>query len=409
MPASSFRLLFRCLSLVAVFACLGAHTLLAQDSLLSKSDIVSLDFKILADKKNKLSSKDPSLMPAYDQLLGDADKLLSYQPVSVMDKTGLPPSGDKHDYMSIAPYFWPDPSKPDGLPYINKDGQVNPEVRQYQDKQNMPKLCENVYMLSLAYYFSHDEKYARHATLLLHTWFLDPATKMNPNLNFAQAVKGVTPGRSFGLIDSRFLIWAIDAIDLLQPSASWTAKDQTEIKKWFADFLGWLQTNKNGIEEMNARNNHGVWYDAQCLAMALFLDSTALADKIVMRAAQRLDKQMDSTGLFPQELTRTTSLHYSVFILNAFYVVAQLSERTHTDLWTFQTTSGKSLQKATTAILPYLTKQKDWTGPQIHPFNFPDAVPLLLRAQTHYGCSSCPDTIKSIEGSQNDGSLYHLL
>jgi hypothetical protein len=396
-----------CLNMLSL--CLLANTLFAQDSLLSKSDIVSLDFKILADKKTKLASKDPSLLPAYEQLLTDADKLLSYKPVSVMDKTGLPPGGDKHDYMSIAPYFWPDPAKPDGLPYINKDGQVNPEVRQYQDKQNLPKLCENVYTLSLAYYYSRDEKYARHAALLLHTWFLDPATRMNPNLNFAQAVKGVTPGRAAGLIDSRFLIWVIDAIDLLRPSGSWTAQDQTEIKKWFAGFLGWLQTNKIGIDEMNAKNNHGVWYDAQCLSMALFLDSTALANEIVLRAADRLDKQMDSTGLFPQELTRTTSLHYSVFILNAFYVVAQLSEQTHTNLWALQTTSGKSLQKATTAILPYLTKQKDWTGPQIHPFNFLDAVPLLLRAHTQYGCSSCPDAIKAIVGAGNDKLIFNLL
>jgi hypothetical protein len=414
MPASSFRLYhprqhpadstrpFRHICLVVVFTCLLGNTLFAQDSLLSKSDIVSLDFNILAVKKQKLASKDPALMPAYNQLLSNADKLLSYQPVSVMDKNGTPPSGNKHDYMSIAPYFWPDPSKPDGLPYVNKDGQVNPEVRQYQDKQNLPKLCENVYTLSLAYYYSRDEKYARHASKLLQVWFLDPATKMNPNLNYGQAVKGVTPGRAAGLIDSRFLIWAIDAIDLLQHSTSWTAQNQKEIKNWFAAFLGWLQTNKIGIDEMNAKNNHGVWYDAQCLSMALFLDSSALADKIVLRAADRLDKQMDSTGLFPQELTRTTSLHYSVFILNAFYVVAQLCEQTHTNLW-------QSLQKPTTAILPYLTKQKDWTGPQIHPFNFLDAVPLLLRAQTHYGCTSCPAAIQAITGPQSDHLLFILL
>jgi len=395
------------LSILAL--CLLGNTLFAQDSLLSKSDIVKLDFSILTAKRNKLASKDTALVPAYDQLLSDADKLLSFQPVSVMDKTGIPPSGDKHDYMSIAPYFWPDPSKPDGLPYINKDGQVNPEVRQYQDKQNWPKLCENVYMLALAYYFSHDEKYARHASKLLQVWFLDPATKMNPNLNYAQAVKGVTPGRAAGLIDSRFLIWAIDAIDLLQNSTSWTAQNQKEIKNWFATFLGWLQTNTIGIDELNAKNNHGVWYDAQCLSMALFLDSTALADKIVTRAADRLDKQMDSTGLFPLELTRTTSLHYSVFILNAFYVVAQLSDQTHTNLWTVKTASGKSLQKASEAILPYITNKKEWPGPQIHPFNFQDAVPLLLRAQTHYGCSSCPPAIKTIDGTQYKILLFNLL
>jgi Alginate lyase len=408
MQTSSYRPSLRSICLIALIGCLFANTLSAQDSLLSKSDIVKLDFNILTAKKTRIQSKDPSLLPAYQRLLTDADRLLSYGPVSVMDKTGMPPSGSRHDYMSIAPYFWPDPSKPDGLPYINKDGQVNPEVRQFQDKQNFPKLCGNVYTLSLAYFFSHDEKYARHASKLLQVWFLDSATKMNPNLNYGQAVKGVTPGRAAGLIDSRFIIWALDAVDLLQHSTSWTTRNQADMKKWCAGFLGWLQTNKIGIDEMNADNNHGVWYDAQCLAMAVFIDSTALADKIVLRTADRLDKQMDSTGLFPRELTRTTSLHYSVFILNAFYIVAQLSERTHTDLWTFQTASGKSLQKATTAILPYLLKEKEWTGPQIHPFGFPDAVPLLLRSMTHYSCLSCGSAIGNIEGSQND-QIVNLL
>src|SRR6185312_3200672 len=183
-----------------------------QDSLLSKSDIIKLDFNTLAEKKNRLREKDPALIPAYRQLLQDADKLLDQAPLSVMQKTAIPPSGDKHDYMSIAPYFWPDPSKSDGLPYINKDGVVNPEVRKYTDKVNLPVVCENIYLLSLAYYYSNNEKYAKRASRLTEVWFLDPATRMNPNLNFGQAVKGVTDGRAAGLIDSRFFIWAIDGI-----------------------------------------------------------------------------------------------------------------------------------------------------------------------------------------------------
>jgi hypothetical protein len=399
----------RKICLAMLFLCPCANTLLAQDSLLSKSDIVKLDFNILASKKTRLQSKDPALWPAYDQLLRDADKLLSYGPVSVMDKTGMPPSGNRHDYMSIAPYFWPDPSKPNGLPYINRDGQVNPEVRQYQDKQNLPKLCENIYLLSLAWYFSNDEKYVRHASRLLQVWFLDSATKMNPNLNYGQAVKGVTEGRAAGMIDSRFFIWAIDAIHLLQPSKYWTRQDQTGMKNWFAAFLNWMQTNKIGIDEKNATNNHGVWYDAQSLSMALFIDSLPLANSIVARAAERLDRQSDSTGLFPLELRPTTSLHYSVFILNAFYIVAQLSEQTSTNLWTWVTPSGKSLKKSFDAILPFIDKEKTWTGPQITPFGFQDAVPLLLRASTKFNCSSCPEAIQNIEGGENERLLYHLL
>jgi hypothetical protein len=389
--------------------CLVAVGAMAQDSLLSKSDIIKLDFSTLADKKARVRSKDPVLMPAYEQLLQDADKLLDYAPVSVMQKNGMPPSGDKHDYMSIAPYFWPDPSKPNGLPYINKDGVVNPEVRQYTDKTNLPVVCNNIYLLSLAYYFSNDEKYARHASKLAEVWFLDTATRMNPNLNYGQAVKGVTEGRAAGLIDSRFFIWAIDGIRLLQTSRYWTARDQASMKQWFSAFLGWMQTSRIGQQEMNATNNHGVWYDAQSLAMALFADSVELAGKIVQRAADRLDRQMDTSGLFPLELTRTTSLHYSVFILNAFIVVAELSQQTSTNLWTLETPSGKSLKKALQVILPFTTRGKPWPWPQIHEFNFYNAVPLLVTDISKFHCLSCTEALKNIEGKNYERSLFMLL
>jgi hypothetical protein len=397
------------LYLTACLFCCQIATTLAQDSLLSKSDIIKLDFKTLAGKRNKVRSKDPALMPAYEELLQYADKLLDYAPVSVMQKAAFPPSGDKHDYMSIAPYFWPDSSKPNGLPYINRDGVVNPEVRQYTDKLNMPIVCENIYLLSLAYYFSNEEKYAKHASKLAEVWFLDSATRMNPNLNYGQAVKGVVDGRAEGLIDSRFFIWAIDGIRLLQTSKYWTAGNQTLLKQWFSSFLTWMQTSKIGQKEMNARNNHGVWYDAQDLAMALFVDSLNLANKIVLRAAGRLDQQMDTSGLFALELTRTTSLHYSVFILNAFIVVAQLSEQTRTNLWTTETASGKSLKKAVQTILPYITGEKPWRWPQIHGFNYYNAVPILVADMSRFQCSSCTEALKNIEGKNYVRSLFILL
>jgi hypothetical protein len=380
---------------------------LAQENMLSKSDMVTLDFHILAGKKQQLRSGDKALTPAYRQLLSDADKLLSFKPVSVMDKTDVPPSGDKHDYMSIAPYFWPDSSKPGGLPYVNRDGLVNPEVRKYTDKTNLPALSYDVYLLSLAYYYSGDEKYARHAATLIQVWFLDTATKMNPNLNYGQAVKGVTEGRSYGLIDSRFFIYIIDGIRLLQPSPAWGAARQTGMKAWFAQFLDWMQTNELGVDEMNAKNNHGVWYDAQRLSMALFLDSTDLANRIVARAASRLDEESDNRGFFPLELARTTSLHYSVFILHAFFIIAQLSEETKVHLWTLTTPTGKSLRKSFEAILPYLDKTQQWTGPQITQFNFNNAVPVLWRGITHYDCRVCLSAVRAVDSS--DASLINLL
>ncbi len=391
------------------FICLVSQCLMAQIKL-SKSDIVKLDFKTIAQKKKRIQAKDPELYPAYLQLLKDADKLLNYLPVSVMGKTDIPPSGDKHDYMSLAPYWWPNPATSNGLPYIRKDGEINPEVKNYPDKEHMPVLCEHINLLALAYYFSQDEKYAKHASKLIQVWFLDPATKMNPNLKYGQAVKGVVEGRAEGLIDTRQFIFVIDGIDLIKTSKYWTSQNQKEMKAWFSAFLNWLQTSDIGKDEMNAQNNHGVWYDAQALAIALYVDSTELANKIVQRTANRLDMQQDAKGFFPLELARTTSFHYSVFILNAFNVIAQLSEKTSINLWQLKTSSGKSLSQAFDALMPFLTKKKIWDGgQQIRPFSFPDGYPILLSARTKYHCEPCFDFIKSDAKQQYKTLLLNLL
>ena len=135
--------------------------------------VIALNIETLSNNKKKIAAKDPLILPAFKQLLKEADKALQFGPVSVMEKKHTPPSGDKHDYMSLAPYYWPDPTKPDGLPYIRKDGQTNPEVKEYKDKEYQPQLCTDVQTLALAYYFSGEKVYAQHAAKLLRVWFLD--------------------------------------------------------------------------------------------------------------------------------------------------------------------------------------------------------------------------------------------
>jgi hypothetical protein len=363
---------------------------------LSKTDMIKWNFKALNTKKNIDLENDKSLKTAYLQLLHDADSLLGYKPVSVMQKTDIPPSGDKHDYMSLAPYWWPDPAKPNGLPYIRKDGEVNPEVKNYPDKEQMPKLCENVNTLALAYYYSGNERFAKHASNLMRVWFLDKETRMNPNLNFGQAVKGVTEGRAEGLIDTRQFIYALDAVKILKGSVHWTKEDERGLQTWMTKFLNWLYTSKIGIDEMNAKNNHAVWFDAQALAIAIYVDSIDLAKKIIAVSKSRLDKQMDANGLFPLELERTTSLHYSVFILNAFNVVAELADQIGIEYFNSKTSSGKSLQSAFDSLMPYLLKQKNWTYQQIRPFAYTDAFPLILTAERRYGYKGAMDNLAKI-------------
>jgi hypothetical protein len=378
-------------------------------SLAQKQVIFSTSSTALQANKKKVDSKDADILPAYKQLLKDADKALDYQLHSVMEKKNNPPSGNKHDYMSLAPYFWPDPSKPDGLPYIRKDGQTNPEVHDYLDKEYMPKLCENAYTLALAYYFSGEEKYAAQATKLLRVWFLDTATRMNPNLEYGQAIKGVNTGRGTGLIDTRHFIKVVDAIGMLKASKNWTTKDQQGMQQWFAAFLNWMQTSSNGLDELDAPNNHGIWYDAQRMSFAIFVDSTALAKKIVANAITRLDKQMDEMGSLPREMERTIALHYSVFALQAFFYVAQMAETIGVNVWQQTTPSGKSLKKAFDFQKPFISNEKPWTGQQIKPYEWEESYPLLLTAKAKFNCNDCKAAVDKLAGDKQDKIIEKLL
>ncbi|MEI7472126.1 MAG: alginate lyase family protein [Chitinophagaceae bacterium] len=371
-----------------------ALTASAQKAELSKSDMVKLDFKALAISKEKIKAKDASLLLAYEQLINTADQALKFNTVSVMDKSDLPPSGDKHDYMSIAPYWWPNPAKPNGVPYIRKDGEINPEIKNFPDKENLPRLCENVYNLALAYYFSGNEEYAKHASKLIKVWFLDSATAMNPNLNFGQAVKGVTVGRAEGLIEVRHFIFLLDGVELLKKSEKFKEGNQKKLKKWFLAFSDWMQTSVVGKDEMESKNNHGVWFDATNLAIAKFIGDKDLVNKIVKSAAERLDVQMDENGLFPLELARTTSLHYSTFIIDAFTIIAQLSEGTDINFWTLVTKSKKSLEKGYEAMLPFWADNTTWTYKEIKPFTMSNAYQCIWRAATKYNCTTCKELIR---------------
>ena len=382
--------------------CLAHQISFAQTSLKFNSH----DEMSLKKVKALISAGDKNMKKGFEELIKAADGALTFRPVSVMEKQNNPPSGDKHDYMSLAPYFWPNPDTKDGLPYIRKDGQVNPEVSDYKDKEYMPKLCAVLETLGLAYYFTNDDRYANHASKLIGVWFIDDATKMNPNLNFGQAVKGENDGRGAGLIDTRHLIKVIDAVSFISSSSVWTSSQDKQLKSWFAQFLNWMQTSKNGTAELKATNNHGIWFDAQRLSFALYTNNKKNANEVIESAKQRLEKQMNAAGLFPAELARTTSLHYSLFVVEAFLKVAQLSTNAGIDYWSFTASNGNSLQKACDTLLPYLIQQKKWTGEQIKPFNYDEAIPFFATVANKKNCQNCIDKLAQNNSYKILQSIY---
>src|SRR5713226_125374 len=246
-----------------------------------------LDAKQLQLTRQRIQAGDKNVAPAWAQLEREARKALSAGPTSVISKETVPPSGDKHDYMSQAPYFWPDPKSPNGLPYIRRDGERNPEINKITDHRSLDQLESSVETLALAYYFKGDEAYAAKATQLLRAFFLDTATRMNPNLQYAQFIPGVNTGRGIGLIETRGLTQVVDSIGLLQGSKALTLADLYGLQDWFGKFLQWMLESKNGRDEAAAKNNHGTYYDVQVVSFALFVDKEDLARQVLQAARQK--------------------------------------------------------------------------------------------------------------------------
>jgi hypothetical protein len=282
--------------------------------------------------------------------------------------------------MSIGPYWWPDPSSPDGLPYVRRDGETNPERYDY-DNVRLKSMVHAVEALADAWYFTSDTRYAERAALLLRTWFLDPATRMNPHLQYGQAIKGISEGRDIGIIDTAAFVRLVDAVGLLRLSDDWSAADQSGLERWFRAYLDWLLTSLHGQSESKRRNNHAVWYTAQVTSIALFVDDLDTARQLLENVGPRLlDTQVAADGRLPEELTRTRSFSYTAMTLRGFLHLAFMGEHVGVDLWRYRGVDGQSLEQALEWFEPFVAGRADWQFEQITPFPLTEAQTLYRQA-----------------------------
>ena len=341
----------------------GTMTAVEVNEVVSTPRVFSVSPGVLPAMQARVRAKDAALLPAFRKLTNDANRARTVTPSSVMEKPRAGASGDKHDYLSQAPYYWPDPAKPDGRPYLRRDGHRNPESGdEHSDAPRLGRMANTAGTLAFAFYFSGDERYAAHAAKVLRVWFLNPDTRMNPNFDQAQAIPGVNNGRGIGMIESRSLMEVCDAVGLIASSTNWARADDAAMQQWMRAFLDWTQTSRNGRDERTAKNNHGSWYDAQVTHLALFSGETNLARRIVESAkTNRIAVQFKPDGSQPLELAREDSFGYSRFNLSALFTLATRGEHVGVDLWHFASTNGASLRRGLDFLLPYAEQpDKEW-------------------------------------------------
>ncbi|HEY2081266.1 MAG TPA: alginate lyase family protein [Verrucomicrobiae bacterium] len=341
------------------------------------------------------------------RILRLADSALALRPPAITDYIATNSAGGPHDFFSQADYTWPNPTNKSGLPYIGRDGETNPENFEHH-RMAMRDMKDAVAALAAAYACTGEDKYVSKASEFLRVFFLDEKTKMNPNLDYAQAVLGVATGRSYGVIDTLHLAELPVAVRFLEKSPAFDPAVDAGLKKWFADYIHWMTTAENGVKEMNAANNHSIAYFVQLASFAVFVND----QKTVQLCRERfkevlLPKQMADDGSFPLELKRTKPYGYSIFQADNVAILCVLLSKPGDDLWKFKLPGGSTALKSAEFIYPYLADKQKWLADGrgkdvMHWDNWPAREPCLLFAYVETGEAKYFELWKKLNADPTD-------
>jgi hypothetical protein len=345
-----------------------------------------------------------------NQIMQEADWAMRQEPITVTAETSPRSAGGKHDFFSEGDYWWPNPKSIDS-PYIQKDGMTNPD-NFVAHRHAMIRMSKIVGALASAYLLTGDEKYVQQALKHCKAWFVDNATMMNPNLQFAQAIKGRFTGRGIGIIDTIQLMEVVQGLLAMQNAKSMNANDLTAIRTWFDQYLQWLTTHKYGKDEMNATNNHGTCWAMQVAAFAKFTGNQKLLEFCTDRYKNvLLPNQMATDGSFPRETARTKPYGYSIFNLDAMTTICQILSTKENDLWNYQTKDGKSIKKGIAFLYPYIVDKNKW--PFKHDVmyweNWPVAQPSLVFGAVAFANKNWLEIWKKLDHSPTEQEVIRNL
>jgi len=314
-----------------------------------------------------------------ERILTAADQYLEAEPITVTASHSERSAGGLHDFYSEGDYWWPNPEDPEG-PYIRKDGMTNPE-NFVAHRKAMRRLSKIVPALVAAFEITGDKKYASQALLHLKAWFMDPATRMNPNLLYAQAIKGRYTGRGIGIIDTLHLVEVARALKVLIDMGYLNENDQSGLLEWFRKYLHWMTTHPYGIDERDHGNNHSTSWALQVASFAQLLEDQEMLE--FCRNFYRetlLPDQMATDGSFPQELDRTKPYGYMLFHMDVMVSLVHLLAMEQPALWEYQTADGKSIEAVLAFMYPYIKNKAEWPYPEdvMYYENWPVRHPSLL-------------------------------
>jgi len=331
-------------------------------------------------------------------ILSNAKIAMTEKPITVTADQCERSAGGLHDFFSEGDYWWQNPEDING-PYIQRDGQSNPN-NFVAHRKAMIRFSQIVGTLASAYLLTKDEKYVKQAFLHLNAWFIDEKTLMNPSLLYAQAIKGKVTGRGIGIIDMIQMMEVAQGVLVMQNAKIVKKEELIKIKEWFSKYLDWVNSHPYGIEEREAKNNHGTCWVMQVASFAKLTENQGMLDYCKNRfKTVLLPNQLEKDGSFPLELKRTKPYGYSLFNLDAMTTVCHILSTAKESLWDFKLEDGRSLKQGVEFLFPFVENKASWKKPQdvMYWNEWPVAQPFLIFGYHKYKVQAWFDIWKNLE------------
>ena len=299
----------------------------------------------------------------------------------VNNKVLTAPTGAPHDYISVGPYFFPDPAKPDGKPWIEKDGQFNPDRHKY-DNGKLGKMSDRVEICAILWHFKGDQEAAAYAVKQLDCFFIAPATRMNPHLRFGQSVPGKVDGRPAGMIDTLNLLKVIDAAAMLRSYSGYTPQLHAGLQKWFAAYAQWMRTDKMARKDWPVKQNHGLSYHTQIAAYLAFSGNAGGARGHLNILKKRIRESIKDDGIQPAEVRRTNGWSYSNYALMILMQACGIAKNLGVDMFDSKDKSATLMLAAVDYLTAYIKHPEKWPYREIIGFSANRLSQIL--AQVYY-------------------------
>ena len=232
-------------------------------------------------------------------------------------------------------------------------------------------MCDAVFTLGAASFLLDNAGLRQARRPLIHTWFLNPKTRMNPDLDYAQSVPGVNNGRGAGVVDGRVFVRAIQGMEFLAQTGDWDAKDQAAVHKWFEEYLHWLthQQERHRREEERQQSRFVVGRPGGRRGQFRG-NKPRRSNGLQFYRDHLLPRQIMPDGSAPREEMRARSLRLSSF--NSGGVLHDLPHRPGARRWTVERARAQRRQHHRRARLPLALPRRSQEVEQGTNFDIPN-------------------------------------